>query len=70
MFCGLTSRKNFRAWKFKMQSVVKAASVGQLAKASCLGVPANTALPAAAVAGPAKTYKRGIVHRFLHTFYP
>ncbi len=45
-----------------MQSVVKAASVGQLAKASCLGVPVNTALPAAAaVAGPVNPLKRGII---------
>jgi len=44
-----------------MQSVVKAASVGQLAKASCLGVPVNTALPAAAVAGPVNPLKRDAV---------
>jgi len=56
-----------RAWKFKMQSFVKAASVGQLAKASCLGVPVNTALPAVAVTGPVNPLNRvGTQVRSLH----
>jgi len=44
-----------------MQSVVKAASVGQLAKATCMAVPTTTSVPALQVLGAANNQTRDMV---------